>query len=231
MADFGCIISDYNARENEVNTYFSFLGGICEPDQSILAGTVDFDKVQLLKILKANAFVILYNLVESTYLSAHKFLADEINSHYLNYKDAIPEIRKIWIKHVRKYFDDNNKSTKKIDHIYNILENISETVVTTPESLKGLDVSGNLDRQKIKECMALYGFDDAFINCTFGTKLVTVKANRNHLAHGEKSFSECGQDYTFNDLDVVKQDVFKFLRHILSEYNSKISSKYYQLTT
>jgi len=169
MADFGCIISDYNARENEVNTYFSFLGGICEPDQSILAGTVDFDKVQLLKILKANAFVILYNLVESTYLSAHKFLADEINSHYLNYKDAIPEIRKIWIKHVRKYFDDNNKSTKKIDHIYNILENISETVVTTPESLKGLDVSEKVEFIVEK--------DDSIVENTIEYRLYTELSN------------------------------------------------------
>jgi hypothetical protein len=59
---------------------------------------------------------------------------------------------------------------------------------------------------------------------------LTVKTERNNLAHGLKSFAECGRDVTYKSLVQTKNQVVVFLRQILSNVEKYISGKEYVLT-
>ena len=58
----------------------------------------DYDK-DLIKILKAGLFLLLYNLAESTVRQALTAIYDEIPVQNVKYHEVIDLIKKIWISH------------------------------------------------------------------------------------------------------------------------------------
>ncbi|MDY6993463.1 MAG: MAE_28990/MAE_18760 family HEPN-like nuclease [Pseudomonadota bacterium] len=63
-----------------------------------------------------------------------------------------------------------------------------------------------------------------------GSKLLTVKTQRNQLAHGNISFSECGRDHTFIELNNIKNEVINYLEDILNNIENYIDNKAYKKT-
>jgi hypothetical protein len=49
-----------------------------------------------------------------------------------------------------------------------------------------------------------------------GDRLLTVKTNRNDLAHGSKSFAEVGRTFTVQDIFDIKNDVVAYLTEMLN---------------
>lgn len=60
-----------------------------------------------------------------------------------------------------------------------------------------------------------------------GSDLLTVKTNRNDLAHGFKSFEEVGKDATADDLLKIQKRVIFYLREILQNIESYLSNEDY----
>ena len=60
-------------------------------------------------------------------------------------------------------------------------------------------------------------------------KLLTVKSNRNDLAHGLKSFAEVGRDFDLGRLEAIMAQVVAFLRSLLESVTTYISTKAYLL--
>ena len=60
-----------------------------------------------------------------------------------------------------------------------------------------------------------------------GRDLLTVKTNRNDLAHGFKSFEEVGRDATADELLKIQKRVICYLREILKNVETYISNKEY----
>lgn len=63
-----------------------------------------------------------------------------------------------------------------------------------------------------------------------GSKLLTVKTQRNLLAHGNISFSECGRERTFIELNDIKNEVINYLEDILNNIEIYIDNKDYKKT-
>jgi hypothetical protein len=228
------VISEFNERANEVETYFSFLEDAlkekaCLSFKEKTTQQIKLIDTELQKILKANSFILLYNLVESSFKSTLQHLGDEINNSETSYKDAIPAIRKIWLQYDKKYFNDLPKGTKKLDYVYSIIDDITNQIVTIPGKLDGIGISGNLDAQKIKEYAALYGINSQEIDNKSCEKLYTVKNKRNELAHGDSSFAQCGRDYNFQQLNDIKKETVSYMRFILGVFKKHIDKKYYFL--
>jgi len=132
---------DYNSRVTEIKNYFNFLTAELDRDENR----------ELLKILKANGFLMLYNLLESTVRNAIEEIHSSINLDSLKYSDLISEIKAIWIEHHYRKFNERSSKT-----ITNDIESIIEDIFNVPYSdyikkLKSNDLSGNLDRRKVDE--------------------------------------------------------------------------------
>ena len=60
-----------------------------------------------------------------------------------------------------------------------------------------------------------------------GERLVVVKSTRNDLAHGTKSFKECGQEYTMSEITGIKTEIVTYLAEILQNIDAFVTSKAY----
>lgn len=207
---------DYNSRVSEIDKYFNFLTSEIDRD----------DDRELLKILKANGFLMLYNLLESTVRNAIEELHASISDDGLKYAELISEIRAIWIEHHYRKFKD-----KKATTITNDIENILEDIFNVSYSdyikqLKSNDLSGNLDRRKVDDLAIKYGFKK---NTKIeGTELYTIRKTRNNLAHGNKSYSDVGKNYDKPGMIRFKRICILYLKELLITIERYINEKKYK---
>jgi len=224
------IIDGFENRVKEVELYHEFISTIIEKKALLNFGVEGKNQrvsANIYPILKANMFLLLYNLVESSFKESLNHLSEEINNSKVKYKDSIPEIRKLWIECEKKYFAKNPNDVKKIEYFYGVIENIKEAELSVPSSLQDADISGNIDAKKVKECMKRYGIIWNAESLVAGRQLVVVKNKRNNLAHGDISFVECGRELLVSDLKEIKDDVILFMRSILTLLQEKCHSKYF----
>ena len=66
---------------------------------------------------------------------------------------------------------------------------------------------------------------------TQGESLERVKRERNSLAHGDVSFSDCARDLTIGDLEDIKNEVIQFLNDILDGMKDYYEQKLYKVHT
>ncbi len=57
--------------------------------------------------------------------------------------------------------------------------------------------------------------------------MLTIKANRNDLAHGIKSFTEVGRDQTTDELLEIKNKVIRYLKQILQNIETYLENAEY----
>ena len=80
------VLLDFNTRAQEVDDYFIFLEILIKPTTKLaVADSAGKDKIQslnpeLAKTLKANGFLLLYNLVESTMRNGILAIFDEFKN-------------------------------------------------------------------------------------------------------------------------------------------------------
>jgi hypothetical protein len=221
------LFQDFNERSREVDRYFLFLKNL---DQNIIKlnmrdqqGNIkirDLDE-DLVKTLKASGFLLLYNLIESTMREAIQSIFDELQNQNISYDQIRPELKKIVLKNFR-----NRK--QKVDDILSSITTISIDIIHTGFDRENL-FSGNLDGRKIKETANEYGFSHRTDHAKTGsgTDLLTVKTNRNDLAHGFKSFEEVGGDKSTDELLIIKKKVIRYLKQILKNIEKYLHDKEY----
>ncbi|PKP05283.1 MAG: hypothetical protein CVU11_01085 [Bacteroidetes bacterium HGW-Bacteroidetes-6] len=221
------VINDFNTRVKEIDGYFKLLDSIINQDAKLFfpnKKSHKFKKIddELIKVMKANCFLLLYNLIESSIKLSITEIYDSITLKTKKYDDVKDEIRKIWISENYKNFKD-----KGTDYIFNTINTIAQDIIDIqfkPEKV----ISGNIDGMKIREFSLNFGFSNTtHHSAKNGVKLHQVKKQRNDLAHGAVSFSQCGRQYTYEDLFEIKQQVIIYLRGILNNINSYLNNEHY----
>ena len=226
------VISEFEAKVQEISEYFSFIEKTTHLRLHDNRGMVQVSKT-VHNVLKANLFLLLYNLVESSFKNSLEKICINITNETLKYKDVIPEIKKMWIEKEYKNFD-GLKNIKKSEFIMNKIENIANDIVKiefyrNEEKTKNDDISGNLDAREMKRINEKYGAKlDTVLNMD-ANSLLTVKTKRNNLAHGNEIFSECGENYTINELREIEKESIKYMRFILNHIKIFITNKQYKL--
>jgi MAE_28990/MAE_18760-like HEPN len=174
---------------------------------------------ELLKTLKASGFLLLYNLVEATMRNIIEAIFDELRSEGTSYDDIRPELKKVVLKNLKK---------RNPDEIFSSIAAISIDIITAGFDKENL-FSGNIDGRKIRETAIEYGFSHLTDHSKTGggNDLLTVKANRNDLAHGIKSFAEIGRDRTVDNLLEIKNKVISYLKQILKNIETYLGNKEY----
>ena len=219
------VLFDFHTRAKEVNDYFIFLESLEKPTTKLAvldtAGTYKMQSLdpELAKTLKANGFLLLYNLVESTMRNAIEAIFDELKNKAISFDQLKPKIKIIVLQNLK------NRSPKKI---YLTINQLSTDIITATFEREEL-FSGNVDARLIKEIADKYGFSDQtdFAKTKNGQNLVVIKSNRNDLAHGIKSFEEVGGYQAIEELLEIKEEVIEYLTQILENIRDYLDNEEY----
>lgn len=218
---------EFEKRVQEIEHYFMLLDSFFDKGALLYfpnKKTHRTKKVnpELEKVLKANCFLLLYNLIESSIKMSLTEIYDNISSKGVDYKDVIDEIKRIWIK--ERYSNFKNLGE---DNIFNLITCIDNDTIQL-EFNSDKVISGNIDREKITEFATKIGFAiRVHYSAGTGEKLHQVKTRRNNLAHGNISFSECGREFTLEDLVNIKIQVIRYLRQILKNIEQFLTTEEY----
>lgn len=219
------VINDFNTRVQEIDIYFKLLDNVINKDAKLFFPAnkthkfKDFDS-ELVKVMKANSFLLIYNLIESSVKLSITEIYDSITLTGNKYDDLSEQIRKIWI--LENYKNFKNRGT---DFIFGAISDIAEDIIDIKFRSEKV-ISGNIDGRKVSEFAAQIGFSNTTHHLAKnGVKLYQVKKLRNDLAHGSISFSECGRQYTYEDLFETKQQVIIYLRGILNNIKKYVDDE------
>lgn len=216
--------NEYNKRLHEVELYFETLElldkGSCTIRCVNILGDEETKEIdsKLSTILKANGFLLLYNLIEATVRNSIDAVLNSIHSTTVTFGCLSEKLKKIWLKQESKGLN-SEKNQERILHIANtILEN---EILTFERDC--INISGNIDAQKIRGVIKQFGGNEI----SNGRNLKTIKDKRNYLAHGEFTFSEIGKDYTVGELIAYKNEAKNYLSNVLDEIQNYIDNQKY----
>ena len=219
---------DFENRKSEIENYFKFLA-IFDNDNTKIQyekdGQIVAEKIQpqFQIILIANAFLILYNLIESTVRNSIIEIYTKVEDDELSFDKISDNLQKIWIKQTTDKLKANNFKPETLrDCVFNLAKDIlqKETIKLSKDKM---DFSGNLDAGEIRKLADKIGFDKA-VN---GRNLVEIKNKRNRLAHGEQTFYDVGKDFSVGELNDFKNETFIYLSEIINNIEQFIINEIY----
>ena len=219
---------DFDNRKSEIENYFKFLLIFDDDDTRIKYkkdGNFLEEKIQpqFQIILIANAFLILYNLIESTVRNSIIEIYTKVEDDELTFDKLSDNLQKLWIKQTTDKLKENNFNPETLrEYVFNIAKDIlqKETIKLAKDKM---DFSGNLDSKKIRELADKIGFDRA----SNGRNLVEIKNKRNRLAHGEQTFYDVGKDFSVGELNDFKNETFAYLSDIINNIEQFIMDRNY----
>lgn len=216
-------LEDFNERAKDVSDYLHFLRDL-EQGQILFSKDGGISKIdsELDKSLKSTGFLLLYNLIESTMRNAIQSIFDEISNKGVSFDKLRLEIKKIILKNVK-----NNVHQCGVDNFVEQTEIIFRDIIQSGFNRDDL-FSGNVDAREIKIIAQVYGFSVITDKDTRdGIDLLSIKKNRNDLAHGVMSFKEVGQNISAENLVEISERVIKYLRQILENIHEYLVNQQY----
>ena len=219
------VILDFNTRVEEVNKYFNFLEQLSTENTKLAVlennGEHRIKPIdsELEKTLKANGYLLLYNLVESTMRNAIEAIFEELKSSRVSFNSLRIEVKKIVL------YNFKNRSPK---NVHSRITDISTDIIKAGFNRRKL-FSGNVNREQITKTAREYGFsyDTDHAKTKHGENLDAVMENRNDLAHGNKSFADVGKEVTIEDILQIKDEVVEYLRQILINIENYLENQEY----
>lgn len=225
------LLLEYETRVAEIDIYFAFLNDIVDRGAELCYPRARKTKraamnEDLVKILKANALLLLYNLVESSIRNGLSAIYDSIKADKLQYEILRQELRELWV-HDEFRPDPMRLPENNAKRVIEMLELVIKSKHILFDA-KLLPISGNLDADRVRQLSTRYGFSDKTTPSTKGGyHLVRVRQERNNLAHGLKSFKECGRDLTLEALIEIKRQVVIYVRQILRNMQRFVDRRQY----
>lgn len=218
--------AEYTKRLKEVTLYFDTIKLLDNGDCSIICKDINGivkEKIvdnELAKIMKANGFLLLYNLIEATIRNSISAILNSISTDKLTFKLLSDNLKKLWINQEINNTKDISKFKEKVSELSEKILNDS----LLEFSQECINISGNIDAQKIRDIAKKFGY----LEPKDGRGLQTIKDKRNQLAHGEFTFSDIGKNYTSNDLIEYKSEVVSFIEGVLNNVEVYINTKGYK---
>lgn len=227
------LINEFNERVDDINAYFNMLSFEDVVEAYKNKPIINSDQGQQLlvdntmqKCMRANAVIMLYNLVESTFCNCIQLIYDAISDEHLNYYQVSDKLRKVWIGLA---FDPDWPIDAIRRHAKDYSDQLQSSVLTFSDMPSG--TSGNLDFAKMVEISGKF-------NINFGnvpnvedvkTTLLYLKKNRNDLAHGNTTFSYVGANVSLSELADYRNHTIAFLQHCIGVYNQYVQQKKYRI--
>ena len=140
--------NEYIKRLHEVELYFDTLQLLDKGNCSIkcvdILGNEEIKNIdtELSTILKANGFLLLYNLIEATIRSSIDAVLNSVRTSSVTFRDLSDNLKKIWIKQETKSINSEINHEKILQIAKTILEN--EILYFEKDCI---NISGNIDAQ------------------------------------------------------------------------------------
>lgn len=144
----------FEDRKEEINFYYSIMIEIESADGHI--ETIDNNR--LVKIMKSNLLLMLYNLVEACVVSGMMEIYEDLKNDGCSYNSVISEIQNIWAKNeINEIYGPTTERIAYENRVQRIIQNItSESPIIL--SRDALGVSGNLNAKKLKKYVTVIVF-------------------------------------------------------------------------
>jgi hypothetical protein len=196
---------EFAERAREVAQFIRWLGA----NQSGLGSG-------LIQTMRAAAFLLIYNMVESSARGLTEAIIDAIAGKSLALKDLSPHLRKEFLR----------QAYRKAGHfqLVGALDDPHHDVTGyyDPEEL----FSGNVDARRIRERLVELGCSSVDFGAELQVNtrlLVELKNTRNDLAHGVKSFATVGGFATQSTIVDTFTVALKTLRRAFAEVDGLLS--------
>ena len=229
----------FEERKREIELYFELLTDIIDREAVLIfplprdanadeARTERLIGKELSHTLKANGFLLLYNLVEASMTAGFEDIHTQIEAEeglgaddlvdclahraMRRFKSGVLEDAS-YFKHpasasILKYWLDDHKKLLRQE--------------------KSPLFSGNLDARKIREIGEEYGFSTVAGVQSDGRHLLAVKQKRNLLAHGTLGFRDCGREVSLPELLEIRRDVVAHLDGVVGNIEAYLSNRAYR---
>ncbi|WP_158467780.1 MAE_28990/MAE_18760 family HEPN-like nuclease [Pseudomonas putida] len=227
----------FRQRSAEVSRYICFIENIANNRSVSLAGEINGEVTpiagselsrELTKTLRANTYLLLYNLVEATMTNAIDAIHKAVDGDNLGFDQLSGSLQNIALSHFKRAIKDNHNSALS-ERVHPI-----EIAITRLGYDREKIFSGNVDCSEIRTTAKKYGFQTADPNLNGRKTLLQlrdIKDKRNALAHGRLSFEQCGQDTSPEYLSKVHYQTTVYLRSILWSISSYLREKKYAAPT
>ncbi|MDQ7083767.1 MAG: MAE_28990/MAE_18760 family HEPN-like nuclease [Sulfurovum sp.] len=221
------VVLEFEEKVEEINEYFSFIKRTTHLRLNSSDETIQVSET-VHQILKSNLFLLLYNLVESSFKNALENICISItNDDELKYQKVIPKIKEIWINKEYKKFGEKcilPRDTEKSTFLINKIDTIAQEIIKLNFTNT---LSGNVTPPIIKESINEYGLETHDVRNP--SSLFIIKNKRNNLAHGNETFSQCGRAYSIVTLEEIKNESINYMRFILEHIKDFIDEKKYKI--
>lgn len=203
------VVEDVQRRLQEIETLLKFIKEIERPRSRVRA--VLPASANSATILKASVFLLLYNAIESCVRTSFQQMYAEMRAEGVGFVDVHDGIKDIWIKQEFNLSAATANQETYMQRARSIAYGVASAPLPELDPRK-LPISGSLDSGAIRRLCDKHGVSFKVPKrAQGGAELATIKAQRNSLAHGHKSFSECGRDYGVADLDRIYKQTKYFL--------------------
>ena len=226
MGKISFVIQYFNELSEEVSKYFIFLQDLEQGKVKLIKEIQGNNKankidVELENTLKGSAYLLLYNLIESTMKNAIEAIFQELQEKDVSFDKIRPELKKIILVNLKR---------RNPDKILEKIQDISLDIVSIGFNREEL-FTGNIDSKLIRETAKKYGFDsqtdDKKRTNDKNSYLLLIKNNRNDLAHGNRPFGDVGKSKTADELIEIKKTIVEYLKGILENIETYIDNKEY----
>nr|WP_314547638.1 MAE_28990/MAE_18760 family HEPN-like nuclease [uncultured Massilia sp.] len=199
--------AEFERRVSEIEEYIDYLERLEK-----LGGI----SVTLMNTMKSSALLMMYNLVESTMTNAMQDIFDHIKSTNTDFNSLTDKMKEVVLNMTRK--------RSAADVVKKMSEDAMTLAVACFDRI-GL-FSGNIDTRKISDTARDIGLKPK--KGYSEAALLTIKDERNNLAHGTKSFSDCGKDYAATDLRYSYEKVKALLLKVILDFEVYLQNKSYR---
>lgn len=220
-------IAMFNSRFMEAESYIAYLTQIEKRGTLIRVGLCpnlnEIDR-EFLKICRANGYVILYNLIESTIYEVTSGFYRHLETNIIDVDNLIDDLKLLVFKGIQNSTQENLKNFK-VNLNVNFRNSIFQICFEKAKIKKMF--SGNLDAKKIREFSEEHGIPlNLVAECNNGGRLKDIKTTRNDLAHGSASFSSKGV-ISANALNTMCKETGYYLRSVITSINTFLEQEKY----
>lgn len=224
------LFDEFKERKEEIDCYYKFLRQVTSQTYSLKNTRSNKDiclDSRIQKILKANTFLLLYNLIESTVMNSVLYMCQEIVKENIQYSSIVEGLQKQWIKvHTRQHLK-SPKDEKLRDGVKYIIDKTLKEFIQFDGDYK-IKYNDNIDTDVMFAIARDFGFKLNFAkSLKGGYRLGEIRINRNFLAHGNVTFSNCGQGLSMEDLTAYKNDTYGVLGKFLNVVKTYLEKKKY----
>jgi len=217
----------FEERSKELEAYICFLESIEKLGARISfknsSDVITIDS-NIKNILKANVYLLTYNMVEATVRNIFVDIYENIKLNSIRFEELSDKFKLQIIKDAQKNF-----KTITLNNINEKILNLSKDIIHETFDVKNA-FNGNVDAKLIKERIEHIGI--SLVKTRYsGSDLLSIKEQRNSLAHGEQSFGDCGRDLLIKDMKLMLDRTKQYMEMLLDCSEEYISKQLYRKTS